>query len=822
MINEEIILKNLEKFINDEISYSQINEELKEYEKDKNKSEIDIIKRTINSYCLMQSGKSNGCDFFANLRQLINTFKIKFKVGNYINNKYEKIKNVNLYLHLSKIEEGKYLIDSKDANFNWLNDDILNDFKNIFKKKTITSKTATGDYKLKKMTGFDSYKSSCQKFIIKALENQRVGTTILATMRTGGGKSLLFQYISKYENKGTTIVVLPTIALTMDQYESSSKFFNEENRKVYAYYEGVSDIEKKEIFNSLINNKVAILYISPEAILNGMFYNKIMECAEKGILNRIVIDEAHLVSEWGTFFRTEFQFLAVFRRKILRLTNNGLKTLLLSATITERNQEVLKTLYSEKNNFIEIRGDSLRDEISFYKISCRDDYDRIKRIKQIIPLLPKPIIIYVSTIELANKYYNLAKEELGFYNVKVFTSKTSTKLRAQILKEWNEDKIDIIIATSAFGMGVDKKEVRSIIHAFIPESMDRFYQEVGRSGRDGYKSFSFLFTSLKEDKDYIKYLTRSKVLSTANILERWESMIKNPYEKISGNEYWLSVNTIPKHLYDKEYFGGKNESWNEYVLLFFYRKGFIDILDIRLDESNKSRLLYIKIKEIEIMNNKEKFENLIKVLREKERSYVEEDKNNILSMIQNENICWGKNFEKIYKYTEAKCSGCPVCRKKKINSNIGNDDYFEIVEGNKLLISSFNVGKEKIKKLVINLENNIINIIKLCKNEKIENLILPNEQLCKKVINSEIKSDMFLYTYEEALNIEEAMLRGNVAIVLLSNNNEENDKLFRKYNLQYEKDKIKKLIYISEQDVYIKSQNRNIEMCIDNISYIGR
>ena len=111
MINEEIILKNLEKFINDEISYSQINEKLKEYEKDKNKSEIDIIKRTINSYCLMQSGKSNGCDFFANLRQLINTFKIKFKVGNYINNKYEKIKNVNLYLHLSKIEEGKYLIE---------------------------------------------------------------------------------------------------------------------------------------------------------------------------------------------------------------------------------------------------------------------------------------------------------------------------------------------------------------------------------------------------------------------------------------------------------------------------------------------------------------------------------------------------------------------------------------------------------------------------------------------------------------------------------------------------------------------------------------
>lgn len=822
MINEEIILNKVEEVLNDKLTVLEFNNYFNEFIITNDKSKYNIVKRIINSYSKMKLNKSNGYDFFTNLRQFINTFKRRVEVGNFVANKLNNLDNIDLYLEMRELSKERYLINSKEATFKDLNDkNVLNDFKSIYEKKEGNSEWATGDWRLKTMTGFNKYKSPCQKFIIRALEKQNFGTTILATMKTGGGKSLLVQYIAKHENKGTTIVVLPTIALTMDQEESSKRFFKDDHRKVYAYYDGVDKYKRQEIFNNLISGNVAVLYMSPEAILNGAFYDKIMECAKRNILDRIVIDEAHLVVDWGESFRPEFQFLSAFRRKILRLTGGRLKTLLVSATITEKSQKVLKRLYSEENKFIEIRGDSLRDEIVFYKINCTDNEDRIEKVKNIISVIPKPMILYVPIIKSAHEYYNLIKE-LGSENVEMFTSETSSESRKDILERWNDDRIDIIVATAAFGMGVDKKEVRSIVHTFIPESIDRFYQEVGRGGRDGYRSYSFIFTA-REDHSHIKFFTSSKVLLAKNIVDRWYGMMKDPYEKISGDEYWVSVKGIPNHLLDNPFLGKTNEAWNEYVILFLYRNKFLDILDIKIDELSKSRLLHIKLKELDIINDFEKFYNEVDRLREIDRSYVLDDITSIKEMIRDNKICWGKRFEKIYKYSEIKCLGCPVCRKHN-NEIIIEKDYFEIVQGDKLLLNEFNSEIEKEEKLFINLENNICDmleeILNICKKEGIENLVLPNEKMCNEIIDGNVESNSYIYNYLEAINIEENLLRGIVGIVLMSGNDIENDKLFKKYRMQYRKEKIKKLIFISDKHVYIKSECRDIEECIDNVSYI--
>lgn len=825
MINEERLLNGLEEVLNNKLTVYQFEKILEEFITNDNKSKYNIFKRTISSYWKMKVDKSNGSDFFANLRQLINTFKRRFEINNYIVDKFNKIKDIDLYLDIFKLNEEKFIINSRDAKFSWLDDNkVLNDFKFIYEKKVERTKYATGDYRLKSMTGFNSYKSPCQKFIIKALETQRFGTTILATMKTGGGKSLLVQYISKYESKGTTIVVLPTIALAIDQYESSKKYFVDNNRKVYAYYDGVLEIEKQKIFNDLIDGNISILYMSPESILNGKFYDKIMECAKKGILNRLVVDEAHLVADWGSFFRTEFQFLSVFRKKILRLTNGRLKTVLVSATITEKSQNILKNLYSEKDKFIEIRGDSLRDEISFYKIKCKNNIDRREKIREIIPVVPKPMIIYVPIINDAHEYYDLIKS-IGFENIEIFTSETSSQNREKILEKWNNDKIDIIVATAAFGMGVDKKEVRSIVHTFIPESIDRFYQEVGRSGRDGFRSYSFLFTALKEDKEHIQYFTRNKVLLANKIVDRWNVIMKEPYEKISGDEYWISVRGIPEHLMDNSFVGRINENWNEYVILFLYRSEFIDILDVRVEEGSRSRLLHIKIKDVDLMNDSDMFFKAIEELRTIDREYVDNDIDSIIDMIKDNKTCFGEKFEKIYEYTEQKCSGCPACRARRL-PNRKADDYFEIVEGKKLLTDSFNDCIEKRKQLVLDLDSRlkdkIKSIVDFCICEKVNSLILPNLYYCNLIIKVMSENSIYLYTYEEAMNSEESLLRGKIAIVLLKDNNVDNDKLYRKYTKQFIKGKVKSLIFISEGNVYIKSELRDIERCIDDISYIRR
>src|SRR5699024_3060590 len=125
---------------------------------------------------------------------------------------------------------------------------------------------------------------------------------------------------------------------------------------------------------------------------------------------------------------------------------------------------------------IEYRADALRPEIT-YKVSfCENDTHRIQILKQLINQVPRTVIIYCSLVEYAENFYNVVKD-LGFNNTRLFTGKTSTNDRKIIMNEWDKDDVDIIVATSAFGMGVDKSDIRTIIHTFMPENISRFYQE---------------------------------------------------------------------------------------------------------------------------------------------------------------------------------------------------------------------------------------------------------------------------------------------------------------------------------------------------------
>lgn len=783
-------------------------------------AKFNIVKRTIQAYRGLFFRNTEGIDFFINLRQVINTFNKNFRVNKNIYDEYKALKIGN-YLEFERESGDVFKVKSKKAIFEWFEyNEIFNDLKKTFDNIGYKNKSVTGDARLKKLTGFDSYRSAAQKYIVKVLEKQQNGTTVLATLRTGGGKSLLVQYVSKYKASGTTVVVLPTIALTIDQYNSTEKYFRDDERKVYAYYEGISKEERKQIFIDLKSGKVAILYISPEAILKGAFYNEILKSAQNGFIDRLIVDEAHLIVEWGEFFRTEFQFLAIFRKKLLDTTKGKLKTILLSATITEKSQKILKHIYSETGNFIEIRGDSLRDEIEFFQVSCNNDKERKEKIAEIVAISPLPLIIYVPFVEEAENYYEIITS-IGIEKVEMFTGKTSSEERKDILKRWNSDEVDIIIGTSAFGMGVDKKEVRTIIHTFIPESLDRFYQEVGRSGRDGFRSYSLLF-SAKEDKASIDYFTRNKVLSAQKIVDRWNALIKTPYEKVSGNEYWLAVDKIPEHLMDT-IVGGMNSSWNEYVILFLYRSNIIDILEIKMEEDTRRRLIRIKIKNIEIMNDQEKLIFEIEKLRNLDREKINEGKNLIKEMIKDEKTCWAKRFSRIYEYTEEKCIGCPACRKKGSRER-GEEDFFEVIEGKRIITKEFEEGNREIQ-LYLDSSNDINKkvkeIIKITNNEKINSLIA-DEEITKSIIYDKNLSEAYLYNYKEANNIEECLLRGIVGIVLSKENYEMNNKLYVKYKKQFEKKKIEKLIFISDEDVEIKSENRLIEKCIDKISYIRR
>lgn len=710
-------------------------------------------------------------------------------------------------------------------NIGWLDNtddlDMLYDFETPQKS---SGNNVMGDGRLLNMTGFKTYSSNCQKLIIRAIENQIDGTTILATMPTGGGKSLPVQFVSYYEYSGTTIVVVPTIALAIDQSKSARKLFNG-NRNIRAYYDGISRDEKVEIFKELQGNKIAILYLSPESILNGSFNEQILVATQKGIIKRLVIDEAHIVAEWGEFFRTEFQFLSIFRKKLLVESRGELKTILLSATVTKDTENILRTLYSEENKFIQIRGDSLRNEIIYYIKRCQNDGERQKRILELIPMLPRPLIIYVPIIEKATSYYELLKN-VGINRVEKFTSETNSSERERIMRGWENDRIDIIIATSAFGMGVNKKEVRAVIHTFVPESIDRFYQEVGRGGRDGYNSLSFIFTSLKEDEDHIQFFTSSKVLSVDKILERWNSLLDNYIEKKSGDELWITPETVPNSLKGEGHTGNLNIAWNEYVILFLYRQGIIDILDLKLDSKSKKRVILIKLLKLDLINNKDRLKAYLEPIRANERLKVDNEIHYVKEMIKSTNTCWGNHFSKVYKLTEEKCNGCPNCRASK-HSIYRTKDYFEVYENKNLLRESFLKNREfKERGVIVKSENfyrEFYKILEACIENNIDCLVLDkNIDMDSFDYYKLINSKIYVYRYEDLIRYNERnYICGNVAIIF-SEDDSLNDKLYNYTHKLIENKKICTSLFIAHGDIKIISEGKRISNLIDGtIKYIG-
>ncbi|HET7658325.1 MAG TPA: protein DpdF, partial [Bacillales bacterium] len=488
-------------------------------------------------------------------------------------------------------------------------------------------KRRIGDGILHHMTGFSEYTSEEQKTLVQASMNMGEGETLLACLPTGGGKSLIGQMPAYFETQGgmihggvarggTTVVIVPTVALALDQYRSACSFFHEalsEEHQPQAYYGGMDDHKKEVIYNGLQNGTLPILFTSPEAVLNGGLYRTLMKAASQGKLKRLVIDEAHIVVDWGGAFRTDFQFLAVLQNKLLEASGHRLKTVLLSATLTNSATKTLIKLFSNGENLTEIRSDALRFEPIYFLDRSKDVRKREDKIREILPLLPRPLILYVSKLEDASKWEKIIRET-GFQSVAVFTGETSSNDRKAILEHWNENQLDMIVATSAFGMGVDKPDIRTVIHCCLPESVNRYYQEVGRGGRDGFASISLLCVT---EEELQSPLAMNNVLTVEKLVERWDRMRKKRSEVTSGDTIWIRMDTRPNHLKNQET-GGRNARWNEAALLFLYREGFIDILDIRKKEDEFRRQIHIKMLNLEHLQDRQKLAEKLEPVRQME------------------------------------------------------------------------------------------------------------------------------------------------------------------------------------------------------------
>ncbi len=436
------------------------------------------------------------------------------------------------------------------------------------------------------LVGKEAYLSAGQCRAARTLLTAPPGATILATLPTGEGKSLLFQLVDRVgfsdsQGPGVTLVIVPTIILAIDHEQSARKLPLREDRlpdQPLAYVG--DDARKLQIREAITMGQQGLCFVAPEAAC-GSLRSALLKAASVGRLRALVVDEAHLVDGWGTDFRTEFQLLGGLWAELMARSPPAQcpRTLLLSATLTPIAVQALRQLFADaKTPFISVGTLRLRPEIEFWVAPFTDVATRQQHCLEALAHVPRPAIFYITTIEDAKKWHDTLREEYGYQALRVVTGNTSAEEREQILTAWRNGAVDLVVATAAFGMGVDYAHVRTVIHACIPETLDRFYQEVGRSGRDGCASLSLLLPAY-DDLAIANSLNQKTIISVERGLTRWRSLFDHGTTGHDLRERIVNLDTPPSlRPEDINMLNIRNMDWNARTLALMARAGLIQLL----------------------------------------------------------------------------------------------------------------------------------------------------------------------------------------------------------------------------------------------------
>ena len=345
---------------------------------------------------------------------------------------------------------------------------------------------------LKEKFGFTSFKNLQEPIINNLLE----GNNSFVIMPTGGGKSLCYQLPAMILD-GTAIVVSPLIALMKNQVDLI-RTNNTKDSIAHVLNSTLSKDEIEKVKNDVLTKETKLLFVAPETL------SKLdtIEFLKKINISFLAIDEAHCISEWGHDFRPEYRKI----RDIIDQINSNIKIIALTATATPKVQDdIIKNLKIDNSKIFK---SSFNRHNLYYEVRAKNDNTDIDLLKFIKSNQNESGIIYC----LSRKNVEELSQLLNMNGVKSlpYHAGLEKKIREKNQDKFLKDECDIIVATIAFGMGIDKPDVRFVVHYNVPKSIEGYYQETGRAGRDGGKGHCIMYYSYKDVEKLEKLLSKKK------------------------------------------------------------------------------------------------------------------------------------------------------------------------------------------------------------------------------------------------------------------------------------------------------------------------